>query len=120
MSLFVKLEPDFVFEDSRGFLSQLIHDGFKQINVLFSKKGCSRGNHFHKVSKEAFYVVDGSVEVIFCKDDITEEHLFSKGDFFMVEPFVKHSMFFPCDCLIIQIYDVPVENSNGLKDIYNV
>ena len=120
MSLYVKLDPDFVFEDERGFLAQLIHDGFKQINVLFSKLGCKRGNHYHKVSREAFYVVNGSVDVTFQKDNVKEIVSFKSGDFFLVEPFVNHSMSFPNDCLMIQMYDVPVEKDDGSKDIFNV
>ncbi len=119
MSLYITLKPDFVFEDARGALAQLVHDGFKQVNVLLSKRDCRRGNHYHKVSKEAFYVVSGAVEVEFNKGEMTENVRFNKGDFFMVEPYVNHSMFFPCDCLMIQMYDIPVEKSDGTKDIYN-
>ena len=120
MGLYVKLNPDFIFEDERGMITQLVHDGFKQINVLFSKQGCKRGNHYHKVSREAFYVVNGSVEVIFQKADIEENVTFKTGDFFLIEPLTNHSMSFPNDCLMIQMYDIPVIKADGTKDIFNV
>jgi dTDP-4-dehydrorhamnose 3,5-epimerase-like enzyme len=39
------LKPDFVFEDERGSLVQLVRDGYKQINVVTSKAGVERGRH---------------------------------------------------------------------------
>ena len=54
------IKPDFVFEDERGALIQLVHEGWKQINVAVSKAGFERGNHFHKFNREGFYVVEGA------------------------------------------------------------
>ena len=38
-----KRNVDFSFADSRGELIQIVHDGFKQVNVLRSYKGVMRG-----------------------------------------------------------------------------
>ena len=118
MSLYIKRTIDFQHNDERGSLSQLIHDGFKQINVLESKKGVERGSHFHKESVEAFYVISGSVKVILWDKNKKEEVIFSKGDFFEIHPFVLHNMLFLSDCLMVQMYDIPVEKEDGKKDIY--
>ena len=120
MSFYKTLKVDFEFEDYRGHLTQLVHDGFEQVNVLFSKQNSKRGNHYHKISREAFYIIDGSVNVTFEKNGETEKIEFNKGDFFLIEPFVNHSMFFPSDCLMVQMYDVPIEKEDGTKDIYDV
>ena len=45
------LKPDFVFEDERGKLTQLVHDGYRQMNIIFSKKDVLRGNHYHKENR---------------------------------------------------------------------
>ena len=37
------LEPDFVFENEAGSLKQLVHDGWKQVNVITSVGGAVRG-----------------------------------------------------------------------------
>ncbi len=114
-------EPDFEFSDNRGSLIQLVHEGYNQINVLISKKGVERGGHYHKISREAFYVIDGSVEVKFSSDgQASETHIFNTGDFFEIEPLVVHSMFFPEDCTMIAMYDICVEKDDGTKDIYAV
>ena len=57
------LKPDFVFEDERGSLVQLVRDGYKQINVVTSKAGVERGRHFHALNREGFYVVEGAFTV---------------------------------------------------------
>ena len=118
MELVRVLHTDFEFADDRGRLTQLVHEGFQQINVLTTKRGVTRGGHFHRISREAFYVISGCVEVTLRTEDRTESAAFHAGDFFAVEPFVSHSMFFPEDCVMVQMYDRPVEQPGGGKDIY--
>ena len=118
MSLYFKRKVDFQHIDNRGSLTQLIHNGFKQINVLDSKKGVERGSHFHKRAVEAFYVISGSVEVTLWDKNNKEIVVFNKGDFFEIHPFVLHNMLFLEDCLMVQMYDEPVENLDGTKDIF--
>ena len=109
---------DFTHADIRGSLTQLVHEGWAQVNVLESNKGATRGAHFHKRSREAFYVISGSVDVNFISKDGEENVTFRKGDFFEIYPFVLHNMYFPEDCLMVQMYDIPVENKDGSKDIF--
>lgn len=116
--LYKKRMVDFQHIDNRGSLTQLIHEGFKQINVLDSKKGIERGSHFHKRSIEAFYIINGSVEVTLWNGTEKQIVVFKKGDFFEIYPNVLHNMFFLEDCLMIQMYDNPVENNDGTKDIF--
>ncbi len=118
MGMYKMITVDFQHKDERGSLIQLIHDGYKQINVLDSKKGAVRGAHFHKRASEAFYLIHGSVEVEFKGKSAFEKVVFKEGDFFEIEPFVLHNMYFPEDCLMVQMYDIPVENEDGSKDIY--
>lgn len=118
MSLYKLRDIDFQHTDVRGTLVQLVHEGFKQVNVIESKTGAVRGAHFHKNSIEAFYVVTGSVEVTLWDKKSSEKITFKQGNFFEIHPFVLHNMFFPEDCLMVQMYDIPVENNDGTKDIF--
>ena len=118
MELVRVLHTDFEFADERGTLTQLVHEGFRQINVLTTKRGVTRGGHFHRVCREAFYLISGAVEVTLKTPERTETAVFHKGDFFAVEPDISHSMFFPEDCVMVQMYDPPVEQPDGGKDIY--
>lgn len=116
--LFKCLEPDFSFSDERGQLVQLVHNGYEQVNVLTGRKGSSRGGHYHKVSQEAFYLITGKIELILKKDNKQERMTFVQGDFFAIEPFVIHSMNFLEESILIALYDHPIEDTEGEKDIY--
>lgn len=118
MKLYKNKNVDFRHKDQRGSLTQLIHSGFAQVNVLESKCGATRGAHFHKESVEAFYLISGSVEVKFIWKGFKEKAVFRQGDFFEIHPFVLHNMYFPEDCLMVQMYDIPVERADGTRDIY--
>lgn len=113
------LKVDFRHTDERGSLIQLVHEGYQQVNVLESKAGVFRGGHYHKISTEAFYVVTGSVEVEAKRDGQQERKTFRAGDFFSIEPYVVHSMSFPENCMMVQMYSICVQGNNGEMDIYS-
>ena len=109
---------DFSFSDERGSLTQLVHQGYEQVNVIFTRKGVERGGHFHKQSIECFYVVRGSVKVTAWLEDLAEEQVFHAGDFFQINRHVVHCMTFPEECILVAMYDKCVELADGTKDIF--
>ena len=111
------IEPDFVFEDERGTLIQLLHEGYNQINVVTSKAGVERGNHCHRLNREGFYVVDGSFLLEAYLDENKESHEFKKGDMFIIEPNVMHRFVYHEDTTLVAFYDKGVELPDGTKDI---
>lgn len=120
MELYKKLKCDFEFGDYRGKLTQLVHSGYSQINILETHKGVTRGSHYHKEAEECFYVISGKVRVTLTYKGQTQTLFFESGDFFKIYTFVVHSMYFPEDCIMIAMYDIPVEKPDGSKDIYNL
>lgn len=105
---------DFEFTDARGTLVQLIHEGFRQVNVITSKKGVFRGGHYHKENSEAFYIISGALRVTVNGTEYT----FGAGDFFEIEPNDLHSFYFQEDTILVSMYSAGVEKENGEKDIY--
>lgn len=118
--LFELLSPDFCHQDDRGSLVQLVHDGYRQINVITSRAGMIRGGHYHKKNYEAFYVVSGSCEVTFVKDGTQEVQAFETGDFFQIAPYVGHVFRYPQDTILIGLYDRGIEEEDGEKDIFPI
>jgi quercetin dioxygenase-like cupin family protein len=116
--LFTILNPDFTHTDERGKLVQLCKSGYNQINVLYTKAGTLRGEHCHKINTEAFYIISGSLTATLIKGEISTEKTFIAGDFFSIPPFVKHSMIFNEDTVMVAMYDKTVELENNQKDIY--
>ena len=112
------IKVDFSFEDERGFLHQLCHEGWKQVNISFSKEGVFRGGHYHKNNKVAFYIIDGEIEITLEKGTEHKEITVKKGDFFVLLPFAVHSFNFKKDTLMLALYDKGVENPDGSKDIF--
>lgn len=112
------LTPDFKFENETGLLVQLVHQGWEQVNVLVSAKDSVRGGHFHKISKEAFYVISGKCKLILETEKEREENELKQGDMFMISPYQKHTFIFDEDTVMVSMYDVCVEKADGSKDIY--
>lgn len=112
------IQPDFSFLDDRGMICQLIHDGYKQVNVVFTKKGERRGRfHYHRTNEELFYVISGCVQVQLRLSDRTEDHVFRTGDMFQIHKEVRHDFRFLEDTILVGMYDKGVEFSEGKKDI---
>lgn len=109
------IKTDFAFTDERGTLVQLIHEGYRQINVITSRKGVVRGGHYHKQNEEAFYIVSGELDV----EVNGETTRFKAGDFFGIEPFDMHSFRFLEDTVLVSMYSSGVELPDGSKDIFS-
>ena len=116
--LFEFLAPDFSCSDDRGFLYQLCRDGWKQVNVSKTVAGTFRGGHYHKETREAFFIVDGEISAVLEKSDKVERMVFKKGDFFVINPYVLHSFTFNKDTVMVALYDNGVEKNDGTKDIF--
>ena len=113
------VKPDFVFENEAGCLKQLVHDGWKQINVITSVAGSIRGGHYHKHNRECFYIINGSFKLTVWKDDIKEEYEIKAGDMFIMPENVYHTFEYHEDTTLIGMYDNGVELDENIKDIWN-
>ena len=119
MALIEKLTPDFSFTDERGTLTQLVSGGYNQVNAVFTKAGAVRGRfHYHKENKETFFIISGSVRVRAELDGETEEYVFSSGDMFLVNEYVRHDFRYLEDTYLVGMYSGCVEKADGTKDIY--
>lgn len=114
------IQPDFVFENENGTLKQLVHDGWKQVNVICSVGGSVRGGHYHKFNSEGFYTIYGSYRLTVWKDDQKETYEIRGGDMYQIPPFVFHTFEYHEDTLLISLYSRGVELSETEKDIWTV
>ena len=112
------LTPDFSFEDDRGLLVQLTHGGYTQVNAVFTKKGAVRGRwHYHRHTREVFFVLTGRVRVSAAKDGESETETFGPGDMFAVGENVRHNFEYLEDTCLTVLYTQPVEAPDGTRDI---
>ena len=84
------LSPDFQFADERGLIVQLVHAGFRQINFIDSKASAVRGGHYHKLNDEAFYIIEGEIELIVQENGDEQRYAFGKRRH-VFDPGVCHS-----------------------------
>ena len=118
MKLIEILTPDFTFSDDRGTITQIVKEGYTQINAVFTKAGKIRGNfHYHEHTKELFYIIKGKIHCTAKYGGITEEYTFSDGDMFMVNENVRHTFLYLEDTYLVGLYTIPVEKEDGTKDI---
>ena len=118
MKLVEIIKPDFIFEDERGLLAQLTHDSYEQVNAVYTKKGAIRGNwHYHKTTKEAFFIISGKVEVFLKLEEQEEKYTFKTGDMFIIPQNVKHTFDYKEDTYLVALYTSCVELEDGTKDI---
>lgn len=118
------MTPDFVFQDERGLICQLVSKGWNQINVITTKAGARRGRmHYHKGNIEAFYIISGKVDYR-CRSVLGNENferkMFGAGDFWCVQPCVGHDFLFLEDTVLISMYSSGVNLPSGDKDIFEL
>lgn len=111
------LKVDFDFHDERGTLTQLVHKGYNQINVIISNAGVKRGGHYHNLNNEAFYIIKGKLKFEAKRKDLKEVFEFGPGDFFGIGPNIIHSFNFLEDTILVSLYDRGVELEDNKKDI---
>lgn len=79
--------------------------------------------HYHKKNIEAFYIVSGKVKYkcksVFSKEN-EEEKEFTEGAFWSVKPYVGHDFYFLKDTILVSMYSMGVDLSNGTRDIIEV
>lgn len=116
------VKPDFQFTDDRGRLTQLVHEGYKQVNYILSYAGEFRGGHYHRYNRELFYVISGGLELEVWPVDHggcagVERYTFYPGDMFEIPENMVHGFRFTETTSLVSMYTQGVEKASGEKDI---
>ena len=102
---------DFQHKDKRGIFRQITSGNWKQLNILKINKGYSRGGHYHKKTKEFFYVLKGKIELGIIDMRTKEEttYRFKRGCCFIVDLYESHTVKALTDSILVillsKIYD---------------
>ena len=118
MDLITIIKPDFIFENDAGLLVQLVHDGWKQVNTIYSNNGSIRGGHYHKYNEEAFYILTGALRITVWITDEKQNYEFHAGDMFQINRNVYHTFEYLEDTWLVSMYSNGVEMGDGFKDIW--
>lgn len=103
-----RIKPE--FSDERGFISRIVdQDKYPIHSVLFitSKKGTTRGNHYHKTDAHYVYCLSGQFR--YTEKDIhkpkakKESVILKPGDLVLSSPMRAHAMEFLEDSVFLAI-----------------
>lgn len=112
------LKPDFEFDNENGKLVQVIHEGWKQVNVIMSYAESIRGGHYHKFNTECFYVINGKFKLHVRRNKFSESYVFQAGEMFTIPAYVYHTFEYMEDTLLVALYSQGVELDINTKDIW--
>jgi len=113
--------PYFSFIDDRGKLIGLSQDyNWEEINYIESVKEAIRGGHYHKATKEGFYIIDGKVEIKLhnLANNYQQVFFVEGGDFFIIEPETVHTFEVLADARWINMLSRAIKGKE--KDIYKI
>jgi len=86
--------PASAFTDDRGDIKDLlVHEPIDSITVITSKKGVTRGNHYHKDTSQWVYVQSGRLKALTQNEgeDVVATIL-EAGDVQKAEPMERHAL----------------------------
>ena len=123
-----KLELETGFEDHRGKILPIVHD-IANVQMIWSKKGALRANHYHKTDTHTCYLVTGSMDYYWRNHGESKIHKeqFVAGDLFKTGPLIDHEMVFTDDSTMVVVsehqrdavtYDEDIVKITPLHDQY--
>ncbi len=109
-----KLSPYIARLDERGGFLGITQDSWAEINFIETGAKQVRGNHYHKETRELFFIVSGEIEIVI-DDLISGKHLemsVSKGDIFIIEPYELHTFRTKTEAQWINMLSQPMDPQN--------
>ena len=109
-----KLSPYFKRLDERGGFLGITQESWAEVNFIETRANQVRGNHYHKETRELFFIVSGEIEVVI--EDLNSgkhsELSFRKGDVFIIEPYEVHTFRTRTDAQWINMLSKPMDLQN--------
>lgn len=109
------------FTDDRGRILPIIHD-FANVQMIYSKKGAVRANHYHKTDSHYCYMVDGFVRYLWRNhgEDTINEESFGPGQMFLTGPNIDHEMIFQEDSVMVVVSEHKRDAATYDEDIVKI
>ena len=88
------LEKYLIHKDTRGIFKGITNKyTWGEINLIETNANVIRGNHYHKYTKELFYILEGEIQIDICHLVTNEEQSFvaKAGMAFIIDPYENHT-----------------------------
>jgi mannose-6-phosphate isomerase-like protein (cupin superfamily) len=109
-----KIDPYASRLDERGGFLGITREGWAEINFIETAAEQTRGNHYHKETRELFFIISGEIEITI-DNILSGEHSemrVSKGDVFVIEPYEVHTFFTKTKAQWINMLSKPIDEEN--------
>ncbi|MGA2130357.1 MAG: hypothetical protein ABSG05_01940 [Candidatus Pacearchaeota archaeon] len=94
-------KPLEIHEDNRGIIADIFYkDNIEHVNIISSKKGVRRGDHYHKATTQHMLMIKGSMIYVYAPLNNPKDVryvLAKKGDLISTPPSEIHTLLFPED-----------------------
>ena len=87
------VSPYIKFEDDRGGLFGITQESWAEANYIETKADQIRGGHYHKETRELFFIISGELEIAIkdLRSGESFEFTANKGSIFVIEPYELHT-----------------------------
>lgn len=114
-----RLKAYFKHSDNRGILIEICREIiWRQLNFFTLKRGSWRGGHYHKRTRELFFIIEGRcrIEIINIKTGRKYQFIAKEKDILLVEPYESHRVTAMEDSKVAAYLTIP--HSKNMADIY--
>ena len=111
------------FEDERGVIQTLVDGGIHSIQIITSKAGSTRANHYHRGDSHHMYVVSGNMRYYHRPVGDTSPPTWvyvKEGQMVFTPPMMEHAVEFLEDSVFLNITGMPRDQSSYEDDIIRV
>ena len=109
-----KLSPYTTRVDERGGFWGITRERWAEVNFIETAARQVRGNHYHKETRELFFIVSGEIDIS-VYNLLSGEHTemsVTKGDVFIIEPYELHTFRTRTDAQWINMLSVALDPQN--------
>ncbi|MGH9871106.1 MAG: cupin domain-containing protein [Pyrinomonadaceae bacterium] len=108
------LKSYFSRADDRGAFTGITQQPWAEVNFIETAANQVRGNHYHKETRELFFIIAGEIEVTVenLRSGEREVHSFTKGDIFIIEPYELHTFRTMTDAQWLNMLSQPMDQSS--------
>ena len=110
-------------EDMRGGIQTLVDGGIQCIQIITSKLGTVRANHYHRTDSHYMYVIQGTMRYFHrpAGDTSAPDWIYVKeGQMVFTPPMVEHAVEFTEDTTFINITGKPRDQGSYEDDLVRV
>lgn len=101
------------FTDNRGLFFGIVNSGlWEEVNYIETHSGQVRGGHYHKETRELFFIIDGEIDVTIqnLRDNNLAHIIAKKGSLFVIDPFEIHTFKCKTDCKWLNILSKRIDD----------